>query len=656
MFGNGMVLQRERPIRIFGTAAAGSRIEGELDGRRASATAGTRDGAFAVEFPSMKAGGPYQLALKDEKGAALTFNDVYIGEVWFCGGQSNMEMPASKCDPFRTMTAEDFKTAVGKDPQLRVFKTGRCVSPGMAQGDVANGSWRAADAEALKNFSGYGYFFGRRLREKTGVPVGLIDSSWGGTALQPWTPDAAFAASGRTNDMKFIEAARDYAKAHVEGRESATVTALREWKKKYRGWDPRATQAASGWAAPELDDTGWKAGRNGEKPGVAWFRNTLAFPPEWGGKDMELRLFVTLGDDEAFFNGEKVGAKSLEKPASVSTYRVPGRLVKAGHNVLAVRIARFSPDGTAPSLWGWMPGRLGMTSLGLPKEAPNRSMDMPDTWKTKQEFAVPKEAITPEPLGIASLTGAGAATGLFNGMVAPWTALPIRGVLWHQGRSNAHNPKDYAKLLPFWLEGWRQAWRKPQMPVLFTNLAGWIHDSNQPIPDSTWRDADPGAGSAAREIDTAMIAMLRLPHVGCVAGYDLGAANNLHPTDKEKLGERAAAVALHLVYKEPGTANGPRFREARREGDTLRVAFDTFGGGLATRDGNAPGGFAVAGKNGVFRRAAATISAVDTVTLRAADVPEPILVRYAWADWPGDANLTNRGGLPAFPFKTDGNE
>jgi len=224
---------------------------------------------------------------------------------------------------------------------------------------------------------------------------------------------------------------------------------------------------------------------------------------------------------------------------------------------------------------------------------------------------------------------------LYNGMIAPLTPMPIRGVLWYQGESNSkidRSPLIYNHLFRTMIEDWRSRWAEGDFPFLFVQIANFNSDATEDW--ATVRD---------QQLKT-----LELKNTAMAVTIDIGNPDNVHPTDKVDVGHRLALAARAINYGEPVEYSGPVFRQATNEGATLRVWFE-HGKGLKFKDGLATG-FEVAGADGKFVAATARIDA-DTVVVTSPNVPEPVAVRYGWSNSP-QCNLFNAEGLPASPFKS----
>lgn len=226
-------------------------------------------------------------------------------------------------------------------------------------------------------------------------------------------------------------------------------------------------------------------------------------------------------------------------------------------------------------------------------------------------------------------------SGLYNGMIAPLVPYTIRGAIWYQGESNAGNPGDahlYRRLFPAMIESWRAAWEQGSFPVYFVQLANYRTNGNWPV---------------LRESQSAT---LELANTGQALAIDVGNPTDIHPTNKQTVGHRLALAAREHTYGEHIVSTGPTYRQMTTAGATARIWYDNAGAGLEPH-GESLTGFAVAGADQKFYPATAKIVGT-TVVLSSPQVTEPKAVRYAWADDPA-ANLYNRDGLPAVPFRTD---
>lgn len=632
LFGDNMVLQQGPRARVWGTAPPGERVTVRIAGLTASATADAR-GRWQTFVGPLRAGGPFELAV--EGSNRLVFKNVLVGEVWVCSGQSNMEWPLSRSE------GGEQDAAGANDSGLRFFTVGKKTAA--EPQEDADGRWAVATpAEALR-FSAVAFYFGRELRARLGVPVGLINTSWGGTPAESWTSREALAADA---------ALRPILERHEEAMRNLPE-ARREYDRRLAEWDKRNERVilrdegnrgeAQGFAEPAHDTSGWQqmslpqqwesAGLSVD--GAVWFRREVNVPAQFAGRDLLLSLGAIDDHDTTYFNGERAGSTGAETPnayAAPRRYRVPGRLVRAGRNVVAVRVFDSVGGGglTGPA------GEMRLADVGGADSIP-----LDGLWAYKPERVLPARAVDysnhpgPRP-GPESHYNP---TVLYNAMLAPLTPFAVRGALWYQGESNAGRAYQYRALLPAMIRDWRARWRQGDFPFLFVQLANWRARRDEPT-ESDWAEL--------REAQ--LLTLRRVPRTGMAVTIDIGEADDIHPRNKRDVGLRLARWALADTYNRKIEKSGPLYESHRVEGDRVRLRFK-HARGLETSDGRAPTGFAVAGADRKFVRADARIEG-DAVVVWNRAVPRPVAVRYAWADNPA-VNLYNSDDLPASPFRTD---
>jgi len=363
---------------------------------------------------------------------------------------------------------------------------------------------------------------------------------------------------------------------------------------------------------------------------VFWFRRAVDIPAAWAGRELTLEIGACDKVDLTWFNGEPVGSMNCDNPDSwrlQRSYTVPGRLVRAGHAVIAVRVGSHQYDG----------GMRGPASSMRLRQVSGDGSGIPlsGTWRyaVEREFGPTRIPVTFGP-GVPD-----APHVLYDGRIQPLVPYALRGALWYQGESNEGNAADYADLLERLIRDWRNAWGLGDFPFLICQLANFKLAS--PLPVS-------GAWSLVRD---AQRRALDLPATGCAVTIDLGDADDVHPRNKRDIGERLARWALADTYGRGGVKSGPLYDGYTVEGDRIRVRFRECGSGLVSRGGRLVR-FAVAGEDRRWRRADAVIEG-NTVVVRSTDVLHPAAVRYAWADNPEGCNLYNTEGLPASPFRSD---
>jgi sialate O-acetylesterase len=627
LVGSHMVLQRDVPARVWGWAAPGEAVRVTLAGTTADATAGA-DGRWSVELPAAPAGGPFTLTIAGTNTVKL--EDVWRGEVWVASGQSNMEFPLQRASGGREAAA------AGCDG-LRLFTVAKATS--LEPKDDVSGQWTACDASSAVAFSAVAFYFGQEVYRATSVKVGLVHSSWGGTPAEAWTSRGALESEP---SLRPLVASFDAALHDPAGR-AAYLAKLEAWEKANYAQDASNEGARDGWQKPDADLAGWskmEIPQPWERAGLAidgavWFRREVELPADWAGRDLTLSLGALDDFDVTYFAGEEVGHTGVETPSYYSVprrYTVPGRLVKPGRAVIAVRVFDHYGDG----------GFVGSgAELRLArKDGAGTALPLAGEWDYKVERRieprVPDYASQPR---FPTPEDPNSPTVLYGAMVAPLTPLAIRGVIWYQGEANANGAFQYRTLFPTMIRDWRRAWGEGDFPFLFVQLANYMSRAKEP------------AESAWAELREAQVLTLALPNTGMAVAIDIGEAGDIHPTDKKDVGERLARWALADSYGRPVEKAGPLYQSSTVEGGAIRVRF-THAKGLATSDGQPPRSFAIAGADRRWCWAEKATIDGETVVVSSPEVPQPVAVRYAWADNP-DATLRNGDGLPASPFRTD---
>ena len=663
-YGDHMVLQRGKPIRIAGSATPGSGVTGTFLGHVAKAVANA-DGEWLLEFPPADVGGPYELVLQGDchGNCRIVLHDLLVGDVWFCSGQSNMEFPVWGQGPFFRLKDGEAVAAAAHDDRLRLLQVPFGVDPDAPCTEApGRPAWRPATTpEAVLPFSAVGYWLGKRLREALpDVPVGVINSSWGGTLIEPWIPEEAYERAGRRNELDVLAHARsmlvetDADRATARSREE---TALSEWiETKFLATDPATSaEALARWAAPESGSDGaWERGPLGRLAGVAhpsvvWLRREFTLPEELAGRHATLSIAAVNDCDETYLDGVRIGATGIDTPnywAARRQYACDIAATPGGCHVLAVRVMNH-----------FMSGALHMP-VELHVEGLNDAVDLTGgEWMRRTEFVADIQAIGVRPPAPGTKAegrySCQTPTTLYNAMVHPFVPMNIRGVAWYQGCSNAGDPDDYLVLSRLWIDAWRRVWRDASLPILVTQLAAFAeHHPESRLPDDFWRDDTPESRpgyAPMRAVQDRLAA--EDPLVGVACTIDVGDHSDIHPANKRDVGLRLANEALRLSYGRTDALPGPRFASAEREGDALRVRFRDAGDGLEAGAGIGPHLFAVAGADRKFAWAEARLDDDGSVLVRSAEVPEPVHVRYAYSAFPPGVTLRRKGdGLPVFPF------
>lgn len=624
-YGDHMVLQRDRPIRVWGWASSGEKVWVTLAGpstRRGSAVANA-DGIWTATLPALPAGGPYQLRFRGADGVLQTKGDVMMGDVWICSGQSNMQMSvASSLNADTEVPTSDY-------PKIRLFTVPN-VSTESEQLEIPGASWQVCGPSTVGPFSAVAYYFGRHQFFATNVPIGLINTSWGGTPVESWTPRSELARNPWS-----ARALEQYLKNSSNWEESQKnyERDFAEWQRKtFPNLDSSPMEAEA--TAETVDASQWKwmavpgaiEPTMGDWDGSIWLRRTVRVPESWVGQDLTLNLGPIDDYDLTYFNGKRVGSTDASTPswyAAPRSYRVPANLVKAGENVVAVRV--YDTGGAG--------GILGPANL-LELRQGSKSIPLSGRWMVRPEHKIDPSAVRNAPTKTVGPGDPWAPGSLFNAMIAPLVRTPIRGAIWYQGESNAGAPKAYASLFPLMIRSWRDRWGQGDFPFLFVQLAGW----------------QPGGTSWAYLREAQTHTLLTTPKTGMAVAIDIGDETDIHPKNKQEVGRRLSLIALGKFMGKAVEYSGPFYKSMITRADEILLSF-WHDDGLRTPDGMKLAGFEIAGSDRKFHAAEAKIAG-NRVVVSSSAVPDPVAVRYGWNGW-SDANLQNRSGLPASPFRTD---
>ncbi|RYX82682.1 9-O-acetylesterase [bacterium] len=630
LFSDNAVLQRDRKIPVWGWTTAGGRVTVKVDGKSTTARADA-SGRWMARIGPYPAGGPHTLNVTGANATEnITRQNILFGDVWLCSGQSNMEMG------IRGVNDAQKEIASANFPQIRLFTVPQ--STALTPQTTLNTQWLVCTPEnVLKNsqggvqggnlgFSAVGYFFGRKLNQELGIPIGLIQSAWGGTIAEAWTSESAL---GTIPDFQTQLAARKAANAQGNVPIQARVDA---WLKTAdAGYNANWTSTANSdalWKTAPLpnywDNTG--AAELKDLDGIVQFRREVVVPEAWAGKDLTITLGAIDDIDVSYWNGVQIGATNgADKQRR---YTIPGAQVKAGANLLAVRVT----DTGGP---GGMYGPADAMRLAL--DATN-SISLAGDWKFRVSVPASKLASMPT---VEDPNNPNRIDVLYNGMIAPLEPFALKGAIWYQGESNAARPEQYSRLLPTLIRDWRKQFSTP-LPFHIVQLAGFMAPDEQP-KDEPKQDDWPLLRAAQQHTADAV------PETGIAIITDIGDQNDIHPRNKQDVGLRLALSALAKDYGKKIEYSGPVLKSATPQGSQIVLTFTHADGGLSMK-GDVARVFAIAGADRVWSWATPQING-SSVTLSSPQVPTPVYVRYGWSNLPR-ATMYNGAMLPAPPFQT----
>lgn len=632
LFTDHMVLQRNMKVPVWGWAAPGDTITVQLGEHQTTART-NRDGAWEARLDPLPAGGPYTLTISGRN--TITLNDVLVGDVWLASGQSNMWWPVNNGE--NGVANRDAEVAAADYPNIRLFTVPADTSLTPKVTFDAK-PWALCSPETVATFSATAYFFGRDLHQATGVPVGLIHSSWGGTLCEAWTSEGALR---KLSDFDATLDQLTKAEPGLDETEAAYQKALAQWHATLDGHDQGHDGATPTWAARELNTTEWRTAQlpglwenagYADLDGFMWYRKVVELPDDWRGEDLTLSLGPINDMDRTYFNGTLVGAHEGQSYAPVPrVYTVPGALVVPQVNVVAVRVYDQANVG---GIYGreeemYLERRDGADEIRIP---------LAGVWQNRPGAYLRDVPGRPEE-PVLRAGNPNIPTVLYNAMIAPLVPYGIQGAIWYQGESNANRAHQYRSLFPAMIADWRKQWGQANFPFVYVQLANFME-----------RNPEPGE-SAWAELREAQLMALDVPDTGMATTIDIGEANDIHPQNKQDVGKRLALWARHLAGGESLVYSGPLYRSHTITGNAVHLAFVHIGGGLTTPGGAPLTGFAIAGADRMFVWAEARIEG-DTVVVSSPQVSQPMAVRYGWANNPA-CNLYNTEGLPASPFRTD---
>lgn len=608
LISDGMILQRDSPLKLWGWASSNEKIEITFSGKSYK-TKADKNGEWNITLPSQKAGGPYIIKINN-----IEIKNVLFGDVWLCSGQSNMELPVR-----RTLDLYANEIQNINNPNIRQFHVPMKYNFQAEEKDLQGGKWKEVTPKNILDFSAVAYFFAKELYDTYQIPIGIINTAIGGSPVEAWISEESLA--------KFPDCIETIKVLHntpyIDSIRYTESVRSNEWQSLLNLKD----QGINRWNQKQIDDSDWSVislpgywtDKNmKQKSGSFWFRKNFEIPSDLEGKQGIIRLGTIVDADSAFINGTFVGTTSYRYPPRI--YNIPEGTLKSGINNIAVRVISYGDQG------------------GFVEEKPYKiiidknEIDITGDWKFH--------------LG-AEMPTAGSQTffqykpvGLYNGMIAPLTKYAIKGFLWYQGESNTGKPKDYEPLSFALIEDWRTKWGKAELPFIYTQLANFMKVNKSP-EESNWA-----------ELREAQRSTLQLANTGMAVTIDIGEWNDIHPLNKKDVGYRLALEARRVAYNEQDLIrNGPIYESMEIEDNCIILSFTSVGSGIYTNLDLE--GFAIAGSDKKYVWAKAVVLSENEIKVWSAQVDKPTSVRYAWADNPSGANLKNKDGLPASPFTTD---
>lgn len=625
VFTSNMVIQREIEIPVWGWGNPGEKITVLFKTQKVS-TVTAKNGEWMIRLKPEPVGGPFNMHIKGKNEVIL--NNILIGDVWICSGQSNMEWPLWNTDN----GAVDVKKATNKSIRLLTVPKVTSLTP---LNDFEGDGWLECSPSSANDFSAVGYYFGKYLQKELDVPIGLINTSWGGTRVEPWTSAPSCETNNRLKDwynqiknvdieslrkkeekkLQFYNESLDKAKGKHGEKHPYIITAFDE----------------SPWQEMILPGL-WEDAVIGVFDGIVWFRKSFVIPDNFDLKNATLFIGKIDDTDMTWINESIVGETYMQY-SLLREYKIREGVLQRGNNSIVVRVEDYVGAGGIYGKESELKITDGKTAISLAGD-----------WKfMKEEIEIPRNPRNPS---LNLINPNDYPTLLFNGMINPLIPFGIKGAIWYQGESNAGSKSEsmqYSELFPLMIADWRKHWNQGDFPFLFVQLANYMEPADEPN-DEPW--------AYLRESQS--ITSSSVPNTGMACIIDIGDAKDIHPRNKIDVGKRLALNAMKIAYGMDVVHSGPVFKSAVYQGNKVVISFGYIGSGLtATSRYGYVNGFTVAGEDKKFYYAKAEISSNNTVKIISPHVQEIIAVRYAWAKNPDDVNLYNKEGLPAVPFRTD---
>ena len=623
LFQSGMVLQRGKSIPVWGKADAGETVTVRFNKKEFTAIADA-NGNWRVDLPKMKAGGPYELTVD-----SLQLTDILIGDVWLCSGQSNIDVHIERVYPQYVQEVDSYE-----NPRIRLFRVQNDTDTHGVKDDIrrTNINWKPLNKQNAWPFSAVGYFLGKRMFEKTGVPQGVIVNSWGGTPIEAW-----ISADSLQQDYPMLlkKTAIYQNDEYVKAQMRANGEASRQWSEMLDKSD-----SVSSFILPDYDDTSWKEiNQNSWQwrgSGSVWLRQHIYIDNVHARKPARLLLGTLFDQDVTYLNGKEIGHTYYQYPPR--RYDIPEGLLREGDNVITVRFinkfgaVHFIPE--KPYLIAFGDDRCSQNPL------PEDIIPLSDTWKMQVGVEMP--SCPSSDVSLQNLP-----TTLYNAVLYPLAPYAISGVVWYQGESNTGNPAPYADYLKKLIGCWRDRWQDQQMPFVIVQLANYDGRQQTGFPRPIVYESAPVNSGWAQLREAQRLVAKGDPYAELAVINDLGETVDIHPLRKKEVAGRIGQCFDRLVYKEKVTLS-PEVVSVEESGDSrLVLALDQPVQSGALYE------FEVAGEDGKFYNVDATGQGNTITILLSPDsrILTPRIIRYAWKDNPMKANVRSLTGLPMSSFE-----
>lgn len=610
-----MVLQRDEKVRIWGWASPNEKIKISFNKKSYKTNAGA-DGKWNVFLAPTKTGGPYTMTIDASNHIAI--NNILMGDVWLCSGQSNMVHQLSL---HAERYAEEIRQA--NNPDIRQFWVPNTTELQQPHNDLSSGYWKSAVPNDILQFSAVAYFFAKKIYDRYHIPIGIINSSVGGPPIESWMSEESLKEFPAAYNL--LQKNKDTAYVFGFNRRAADKNSRLPPQPEDKGMNEsvkwfEASYIPQGWRTIAIPGY-WEDQGSKDLDGIVWYRKEIDLPSSMAGVSAKLVMGRIVDADYVYVNGELIGNTTYQYPQR--RYQIPAGVLKAGKNIIVIRVINYGNKG------GFVPDKPYYLAAG------RDTVSLTGYWQCKVgSVFTPRQMTSPIDLQYQP-------AALYNAMIAPLENYTIKGFVWYQGEGNISKASEYEKLLPAMIRDWRDHWQQGDLPFLFAQLPNF--------GDMQYKPSE----SDLAVLRQGQLKTLSVSNTQMAVTIDVGEWNDIHPDRKKDVGDRLALGAMNMVYGAKDIVpTGPIYQSVKADGNKIIISFYYTGSGLITNDGGALTEFAIAGADKKFVWAKASIEG-DKVIVWNDAIPNPVYVRYAWADSPVHPNLYNKEGLPASPFEAE---